>query len=602
MESKIIETTYSQLLELKEEILSNVDQNNPNQSIQNLQAYIKLRSLDLRELQNHLTNLGLSSLGRAQSCVINSINQDILILSKLLHKPYKQTQNDLDALNYDDAKNIMLKNSEVFGKSDSSFKTKVMVTLPSEAQESSKLIGELIANGTSVFRINTAHDNAAAWNRMASFIKEENGKQNKETKIYVDLAGPKNRTQTIQKIFTPFKIGSWRNPKLVELIPISTPDVATKKLEKSNTNSVQATLVVSHDFFQICKTSTKVKIDDFERDARQCYELIKENDRIFLNANKKITIFENTTIEIKDENHKYISCLYNIEKLPEDIKLYKGNQIIITHQDIIGCSDYSYENITYNAVIGCSNKEIFPYVNIGDDIFIDDGKIGCKVSHINEIGLVCDIFLAKENGTSLKEEKGINFPSTDLKIDAITPEDEKIFEDIVEFADIIGLSFAQTQEDIKKLQNMLKLKHKEHIAIAPKIETKTALKNLPLILESLLEWPNHALMIARGDLAIEVGFDNLPYIQEEILNICEASHTPVIYATQILEGKMKNNLPSRAEVTDAAIAQRADCVMLNKGPYVTDTVIIIKNILRQMHTLFQKNRQLFSICKAWKVD
>jgi pyruvate kinase len=149
---------------------------------------------------------------------------------------------------------------------------------------------------------------------------------------------------------------------------------------------------------------------------------------------------------------------------------------------------------------------------------------------------------------------------------------------------------------------MLKLKNKQSVAIAPKIETKTALKNLPLILETLLEWENHALMIARGDLAIEVGFDNLPYIQEEILNICEASHTPVIYATQILEGKMKNNLPSRAEVTDAAIAQRADCVMLNKGPYVTDTVIVIKNILRQMHTLFQKNRQLFSICKAWKVD
>ncbi len=602
MEPKIIETTYSQLIKLKEEILSCVDQTNSNQSIQNLQAYIKLRSLDLRELQNHLTNLGLSSLGRAQSCVINSINQDILILSKLLHKPYKQTQNDLDVLNYDDAKNIMLKNSEVFGKSDTSFKTKVMVTLPSEASNSPELISKLIANGTSVFRINTAHDDASTWNKMASYIKEENEKQNKQTKIYVDLAGPKNRTQPIIKVFTPFKIGSWRVPKLVEVVPVSQQEAFTKKYEKNTRSAVQATLVVSHDFFQVCKSSSKVKIDDFERDARQYYCIIKKDDRIFLEVNKKITIYENTTMEIKDENHKYISCFYNIEKLSKDIKLYKGNQIIITNQDILGDSDYSYENIVYDAIIGCSNKEIFPYVNRGDDIYIDDGKIGCKVLAINEIGLVCEVFLAKENGTSLKEEKGINFPSTDLKIDAITPTDEKNFEDIVEFADMIGLSFAQTAEDIKKLQNMLKFKNKQHIAIAPKIETKTALKNLPLILEKLLEWENHALMIARGDLAIEVGFDNLPYIQEEILNICEASHTPVIYATQILEGKMKNNLPSRAEVTDAAIAQRADCVMLNKGPYVTDTVIVIKNILRQMHTLFQKNRQLFSICQAWKVN
>ena len=602
MESKIIETTYSQLVELKEELLSSIDQNNSNQSIQNLQAYIKLRSLDLRELQNNLANLGLSSLGRAQSCVINSINQDILILSKLLHIPYEQTQNDLDVLNYDDAKNIMLKNSEVFGKSDLSFKTKVMVTLPSEASTSPELISKLIANGTSVFRINTAHDSAVTWNKMASYIKEESFKQNKDTKIYVDLAGPKNRTQSIKKVFTPFKIGSWRNPQRVEIVSASNRGKFTKKYEKSRSNSIQAILVVSDDFFQVCKTNPKVKIDDFERDYQQSYNIIREDERIFIDANKKITIYENSTIEIKNKNHKYLSCFYNIEKLPQKIKLFKKDKIIITHQNILGSTDYSYENEVYNAIIGCSNKEIFPYVKIGDDIYIDDGKIGCKVTQINKLGLVCEVFLAKENGTSLKEEKGINFPSTDLKIDAITPTDEKNFEDIIGFADIIGLSFAQTSEDIKKLQNMLKTKNDQHIAIAPKIETKTALKNFPLILETLLEWENHALMIARGDLAIEVGFDNLPYIQEEILNICEASHTPVIYATQILESQMKNNLPSRAEVTDAAIAQRADCVMLNKGPYVIDTVKILKNILGQMHTLFQKNRQLFSICQAWKVD
>jgi pyruvate kinase len=103
-------------------------------------------------------------------------------------------------------------------------------------------------------------------------------------------------------------------------------------------------------------------------------------------------------------------------------------------------------------------------------------------------------------------------------------------------------------------------------------------------------------------LAIEVGFDNLPYIQEEIFSICEAAHAPVIYATQILEGKMKNNLPSRAEVIDAANAQRADCVMLNKGPFVVDTVVSIKNILRSVHTLFHKNRQLLSVCELWRCD
>ncbi|MEA3353867.1 MAG: pyruvate kinase, partial [Campylobacterota bacterium] len=215
MESMITENIYNELIELKSKILACVDENEQNQTLQNLQAYIKLRSQDISELQNQLTNIGLSSLGRAQSCVINSINQDIFILSKLLHKEYNQTQNDQNALNYEDAKKIMLKNSEVFGESCEKFKTKVMVTLPSEAADDENLIGDIISKGASVVRINTAHDNAAVWNKMAAKVKEENKKQNKETKIYVDLAGPKNRTQSIEKLFTPFKIGSWRDPKEV---------------------------------------------------------------------------------------------------------------------------------------------------------------------------------------------------------------------------------------------------------------------------------------------------------------------------------------------------------------------------------------------------
>jgi pyruvate kinase len=361
---------------------------------------------------------------------------------------------------------------------------------------------------------------------------------------------------------------------------------------------------VSDEFFEKCKNSNELIIDDFEREKTQCYKIVIDNENIFIEADKKITIFENSTVEIESYNeiNNFMSKLYNFELQAQEIRVFKSDEIIITNKNILGQADFEYKDITYKGIVSCSNKDIFPYVKIGDDIFIDDGKIGCKVVDIIDIGLVCEIFLAKDTGSILKEEKGINFPNTDLAISAITKEDEENFKAIVDFADVIGLSFAQNSDDIEKLKSMLNKYGKTKTAIAPKIETKTALSNLPSILFSLLEWENYALMIARGDLAIEVGFDNLPYIQEEILGICEAAHVPVIYATQILEGKMKNNLPSRAEVTDAAFAQRADCIMLNKGPYVTDTLKVLKNILKQMHTLFSKNRQLFSTCKAWKID
>lgn len=596
-----MKTIYEELLELKKTVISNLEIETDNKSLRNLAAYLNLRSQNVTKLQNELTNLGLSSLGRAQSCIINSINQELAIVSKLLKKELHYSKIDEDALSFEESKLIHLKNSEVFGRSKDTYTTKIMVTLPSLDENSPKLIQSLIKNGATVLRINTAHDDVNAWQTMAKLIKEENKQQQKDTKIYVDLAGPKNRTEYIQKLFTPFKIGSWRNPKLVEIISNDIEGNFTTKGEKDCSGNNQSKLAVEKDFFESLKNYDELTVDDFERETTQTYKVIIKDDRVFIEVNKKITIYENSALYLENEDNDMMSRVTNFELKPQNIRVFKTNKIIITSKNIIGQADFIYEDILYAGIIGCTNKAIFDFVNIGEDIFIDDGKIACKIIDKIDLGIVCEVTLAKENGTLLKEEKGINFPSTNLNIPAITSSDEKNFQDIVAFADIIGLSFAQDANDIKKLQEMLHVSQKEDTAIVPKIETKKALENLPEILEQLLLSKKYALMIARGDLAIEVGFENLPYIQEEILNICEAAHVPVIYATQILEGKMKTNLATRSEVTDAALAQRADCIMLNKGPYVLDTLIVLKHILRQVHTQFQKNRQLLNVCKAWKV-
>ena len=115
---------------------------------------------------------------------------------------------------------------------------------------------------------------------------------------------------------------------------------------------------------------------------------------------------------------------------------------------------------------------------------------------------------------------------------------------------------------MRDLQDLLQSNGRADIGIIAKIETQQAIINMHEILEQLLASEKSGVMIARGDLAIEVGFENMAYIQEALLDICDAAHLPVIWATQVLESKMKNNLPSRAEVTDAAMAGRAECVML----------------------------------------
>ncbi|MGC2770027.1 MAG: pyruvate kinase, partial [Candidatus Acidiferrum sp.] len=100
------------------------------------------------------------------------------------------------------------------------------------------------------------------------------------------------------------------------------------------------------------------------------------------------------------------------------------------------------------------------------------------------------------------------------------------------------------------------------------------------------------VMIARGDLSVECGYQRLAEVQEEILWVCEAAHMPVIWATQVLESLAKNGIPSRAEITDATMGERAECVMLNKGPYIVTAVRILGDILRRMQPHHEKKNSL----------
>jgi pyruvate kinase len=144
------------------------------------------------------------------------------------------------------------------------------------------------------------------------------------------------------------------------------------------------------------------------------------------------------------------------------------------------------------------------------------------------------------------------------------------------------LSFANAVEDIELLQEHLDRLGGRPPAIVLKIETRRAFENLPAMLLAAMRSACCGVMIARGDLAVECGFERLAEVQEEILWLCEAAHVPVIWATQVLENLAKEGLPSRAEITDVAMGQRAECVMLNKGPHIVEAVQALDDILRRM--------------------
>lgn len=166
----------------------------------------------------------------------------------------------------------------------------------------------------------------------------------------------------------------------------------------------------------------------------------------------------------------------------------------------------------------------------------------------------------------------------------------------------MGYSFVQSGADIRLLQDELAKRRPDdwmNIGLIAKIETPVAVRNLPDIIIQAASRQPFGVMIARGDLAVEIGFERLAEIQEEILWLCEAAHVPVIWATQVLESLVKNGLPTRGDMTDALMSGRAECVMLNKGPYVADAVAMLDRLLIRMAGNQTKKTPRLRALRSW---
>lgn len=239
-------------------------------------------------------------------------------------------------------------------------------------------------------------------------------------------------------------------------------------------------------------------------------------------------------------------------------------------------------------------------VQVGQEVWFDDGVIGALVRERRPEGIVLEVIQSSAKGEKLKEDKGINFPDTELVLHPLTDKDLEDLDFAVRNADIINYSFVQRAEDMRHLhEEIQKRKPKKQLAIIAKIETAMAVRNLPEIIVAAGSLHPIGVMIARGDLVVEIGPERMAEMQEEMLWVCEAAHVPVIWATQVLETLAKKGRPTRAEVTDAAMAERAECVMLNKGPYILDAMKLLDDILGRMAAHQTKKVSRLRALRSW---
>ena len=464
----------------------------------NLAQYLALRHYDLRPLQEALMPWGLSSLGRMEARVMP--NLDAVITTLEIICGVKPPQKESPTLNsFFEGDRILQKHTEeLFGKSLSHRRVKIMVTLPTEAGTNYELVREMIRRGANSLRINCAHDNIDIWQSMIDHVHRAEEEIKTRCRIMMDLSGPKIRTGTV-------------------LAPMN-----KKRLFRGDLIVLSRTLPSLGKNISQGKKAIPSPVDHFQ------------------------------------------TC--------------------------------------------CTVAEVLDLLKVDTPVYIDDGKIRTRVVDTQyplvngTTGLLLEVTHAKPKGVKLRSEKGLNFPDTLIPLNPLTDKDLDDLDFVATHADMIGYSFVQQPKNIELLQQELDHRLDDRVtrpAIIAKIETSIAVSNLPeLIVQAAGKQP-FGVMIARGDLAVEIGYQRLAEIQEEILWLCEAAHVPVIWATQVLENLVKDGAPSRGEMTDAAMAERAECVMLNKGPFIAEAITILDDVLTRMQAHQTKKTPKLRALHSW---
>ncbi|KUM44631.1 pyruvate kinase [Pseudomonas sp. EpS/L25] len=555
-------------------------------SAHNLLAYLALRQRDLQPLQLQLSALGLSSLGRSEAEVLPAVATLIATLERLLgHTP--ETAPPTRA-----ASPLARHARTLFGTATREREVRIMVTLPREAADNYSLVRDLLAARMDCVRINCAHDEPAIWSRMIEHTRRAGAELGRPCQVFMDLPGPKLRTGPIAPGAAVLKVkperdgqGRVRHPARIWLSgrrqPRPAPSPAAAALQVGD--RWLKGLEVGDEIHLVDTRKATRHLKVVEVGAKGCWAELRKT--AYLAPGLRLTVVRN--------GRKKHSRLGDFAPQPGALRLAEDDLLILTADQTPG-RPASYDSggrLLTPATLDCTLPQVFEDVRGGEAVWFDDGKIGGLVERASTEALLVRITHAP-GGAKLKGDKGVNFPQSSLSLPALGDQDLQALAFAARHADAVELSFVNTAEDVGALLAELERLQADQLGVVLKIETRRGFDNLPALLLAGMRRGGFGVMIARGDLAVEGGFERLAALQEDILCLCEAAHVPVIWATQVLENLAKKGSPSRAEITDAATGVRAECVMLNKGPHILKAVATLDELLARMQGYNSKKRQM----------
>ena len=567
-------------------------------SARNLVHYWAIRQFDLRELQTGLAAFGLSSLGRSESHVQATLAAVRSAITAIVDGSWQPPSRS--AVPIGRGPEILRQHTlELLGPRPPHRATRIMVTLPSEAATDPDLVRGLVERGMNIARINCAHDDAPAWCAMARHVRAAAVSLGAPCLVAMDLAGPKLRTGPLEPGPRVIKLHPQRNA-LGQVVAAARAWLTSTEEPTDPPEPGMAPITVSRDWLTKRRVGEVVVLRD-ARGSQRAFVLEASdhtpNSGGFVVTSRKTTYLESgTVLQARDSGES--AEVGNIHHTEQGFDLHAGDLVHLSRD----CSPAPVHDSQAVPRIGCTLPEVFDHARQGDAVYFDDGKIGGRVVSVDRDVLTVRIERPEQGYARLKAGKGINMPDTDLPISALTDRDVADLAAVVDLADLVEMSFVRTPSDVGRLLDELDRLGGYDLGIVLKIETRRAFEHLPQLLLTAMRRSKVGVMIARGDLAVECGYERMAELQEEILWLCEAAHLPVIWATQVLEQLAKTGLPSRAEISDAAMSDRAECVMLNKGPHLDDAVTVLDNIMRRMAEHYYKKNALLRQLRSWSAS
>jgi pyruvate kinase len=554
-------------------------------SARNLVHYLALRRKDLRPLQDRLAAHGLSSLGRSEANVWRNLDAVIRALSCMAGIRLELDDAHHSEHAFKPGRQFLEQNtSALLGPPTPGRSVRIMVTMPSDAASDYALVRELLRSGMNCMRVNGAHDDEAAWTQMIENLRRAERDVGLACTVLIDVPGPKLRTGPTRLVGGVIRASPKRDrfgrtvePCKIWLTPTESPESAPL--------SMGATLSLSEAWLRELLPADKIKFFDASGQPRSMKITEARGRSRVAETDQTAYLTSDTTLQRFRRGEAKSQCrIATIPPILEPIILRPGDLIDLYPMRTVGSTGprVDADPSSGRPAIGVTLAEIFSDAKCGESIWFDDGKIGGVIRATSDDRITVEITKARPKGEKLRADKGINLPDTDLRLPALTENDRALLPFLTRHADLLGYSFVRRPQDIELLQNELSKIGGRDLGIILKIETRKAFENLPRLILTALRSSRIGIMIARGDLAVECGFERTGELQEEIMWIAEAAHVPVVWATQVLERLAKRGQPSRAEISDAAMSERAECVMLNKGPYIVEAVKVLDDVLRRM--------------------